>query len=421
MDTETTGLGKADRVVEIALVTIDLNGDIVERWDTLIQPQRDIGPVHIHGISASMVASAPTFDQVAGDIAARLEGACLAAHNLPFDQRMIAGEFDRLGAVLHVPSGLDTLAATKMRLGDACQANRINLTGAHRALADAEATAALLRRVAGSLPPGSSTRLSGSVTGSGKVLRREDTRPVRLPDPPFIVSLASRTSHAGTETKTLSYLDVLGRALADLHLDHDEFAEVTDLAASLGLDEASVASAHRSFVDDLVDVALADKILTDEEYSALLRTAAALDVDPASFEPRLRAFREGVVDITLQPGTSIVVTGEHPTHQRSAVLAHAEHLGLVPQANVTKTTGVVAAADPASASGKASKARTYGVPIVSINNFMTARPGDTLTGVGISVESLKVITCPACRATQTVPATKRTKNVQLCATCAAGN
>ena len=43
IDTETTGLSKHDRIVEFACITIS-NGEIVDEYDTLIQPNRDPGP-----------------------------------------------------------------------------------------------------------------------------------------------------------------------------------------------------------------------------------------------------------------------------------------------------------------------------------------------------------------------------------------
>src|SRR6056297_2890273 len=147
IDTETTGVYNTDRIVEIALVTMSLNGEFIESYDTLIHPQRDVSATFIHGITASMVQSAPTFEEIAGDIAIRLNGACLVAHNLPFDYRMIRNEFERLGEDLVMTSGLDTLSGSGCRLGDACERHGIPLDGAHRALTDATATAMLLLRL----------------------------------------------------------------------------------------------------------------------------------------------------------------------------------------------------------------------------------------------------------------------------------
>ncbi len=97
VDCETTGIYSSDRVVEIAIVTLDLDGRVTHLWDTLVQPQRGVGASHIHGITANTLKDAPTFSDVARDVAIRLNGACVAAHNLSFDARMVGGEFSRIG------------------------------------------------------------------------------------------------------------------------------------------------------------------------------------------------------------------------------------------------------------------------------------------------------------------------------------
>ncbi len=179
LDTETTGLYNSDRVVEIALVTMSLDGEVVDRWETLIQPERDVSAGHIHGITASMVQDAPTFDEIAGDVAVRLHGACVAAHNLTFDKRMIANEFDRLGGSLVIGSGLDTLSATGLRLHDACEEHGDSPEGAHRAMTDA--ISELLLRVVGSCDGGSTPSAPRSHRDRPPKAKR---RPGRRAEPP---------------------------------------------------------------------------------------------------------------------------------------------------------------------------------------------------------------------------------------------
>ena len=41
VDTETTGFGKTDRILEIGIVLVDGN-EMVQEWETLINPERDI-------------------------------------------------------------------------------------------------------------------------------------------------------------------------------------------------------------------------------------------------------------------------------------------------------------------------------------------------------------------------------------------
>ncbi len=93
-DVETTGLYKNDRIIEIGFVAFR-DGKILEEWSTLLNPLRDIGKSNIHGITSSMVSTAPLFEEVINDIFRIINGRVLIAHNLSFDARMLIQEFNR--------------------------------------------------------------------------------------------------------------------------------------------------------------------------------------------------------------------------------------------------------------------------------------------------------------------------------------
>jgi DNA polymerase-3 subunit epsilon len=417
VDCETTGVYNSDRVVELAIVTVDLNGNTVDAWDTLVHPQRDVGATHIHGLTAERLADAPVFSEIAGDVALRLDGACLAAHNLPFDQRMVVAEFARLGADLTILAGIDTLHATRARLGVACAAHGIDHQNAHSALADALATAELLLRVAQHCAPGHPAAAPSTLLRSGRVLRRADAAPCTIPDPPHIAALAARLDHSGLEAHMLAYLELVDRAVADLQLDSDERRQLNALAHELGLDDARIAQAHRRLVNDLIDAAMADHVVTDDELDVLLRVATCLDVDTGTVERRTRPALATAVTITIEPNLNVVFTGDDPGRPRDELARHAERLGMTVGQNVTKSTDLLVAYETASSSGKAGKARSYGVPIVDTAQFATAQAGDPLDAQGAAVESKKVVTCPDCRATWTVSARSGARSSRRCEQC----
>jgi DNA polymerase-3 subunit epsilon len=98
LDLETTGINIAtDRIVEISLLKISPNGK--EQWmTTRVNPEMPIPPkvTAIHGISDSDVADAPTFREIAKNLAAFLEGCDLAGYNaIKFDIPVLAEEFLR--------------------------------------------------------------------------------------------------------------------------------------------------------------------------------------------------------------------------------------------------------------------------------------------------------------------------------------
>ncbi|MDQ2964116.1 MAG: exonuclease domain-containing protein [Pseudomonadota bacterium] len=99
VDLETTGTAApADRVTEVGIVRID-GGARVSEWSTLVNPECSIPPAiqALTGITNAMVAKAPTFSQIADDVAGQIGGSVFVAHNARFDYGFLKHEFGRLG------------------------------------------------------------------------------------------------------------------------------------------------------------------------------------------------------------------------------------------------------------------------------------------------------------------------------------
>lgn len=98
IDLETTGANPMrDRITEIGVVEVD--GGRVSTWNTLVNPERSIPEFiqQLTGIRNEMVDDAPTFAQVAGELAERLQGRLFIAHNARFDYGFIKNEYQRVG------------------------------------------------------------------------------------------------------------------------------------------------------------------------------------------------------------------------------------------------------------------------------------------------------------------------------------
>jgi len=77
----------------------------VGEWSTLVNPGRRI-PYAIQtltGITEEMIAGAPSFEDVSAQLAVRLEGKVLAAHNARFDYGFLRREFRRVGHAYRAP------------------------------------------------------------------------------------------------------------------------------------------------------------------------------------------------------------------------------------------------------------------------------------------------------------------------------
>jgi DNA polymerase-3 subunit epsilon len=317
-----------------------------------------------------MVSAAPTFHDVAAAVGSRLHGGILVAHNLSFDTRMLANEFKRLGATLSGGQGICTLKATGERLNIACDRFGVALDAHHRALADARATAQLLMRLLDGEPTGSPATLSGlDCPLNPRTLRREATGGTASAP---LARIVASTRYPTSDGKVLSYLDALDWALDDLVITQVEAEQLRQLTRELGLNQKEVEEAHQRYLEMLVDSARRDGVITPGEHELMMAVASALgvhNVDIPSITPQAAA------PTSIQSGTRVCFTGTAvgPTGAkigRTELEAAASRAGLQPVKNVTKKTcDLLVAADPASASGKARKARSYGIPVVSIQAF----------------------------------------------------
>ncbi|WP_324785395.1 DEDDh family exonuclease [Streptomyces sp. H51] len=113
VDVETTGLARDDRIISAAVYRLDARGEVEDHWYTLVNPERDPGPVWIHGLTSEVLEGAPLFREVAEEFAARLRGRVLVAHNAVFDWQMIAREYARAEREAPVRQRLCTIALSK--------------------------------------------------------------------------------------------------------------------------------------------------------------------------------------------------------------------------------------------------------------------------------------------------------------------
>jgi DNA polymerase III subunit epsilon len=113
VDVETTGLARHDRIVSAAVYRLDAWGEVEDHWYSTVNPQRDPGPTWIHGLTTEDLADAPLFTEIADDLATRLDGRVLVAHNAVFDWSMIAREYARARRTPPVRQRLCTIALSK--------------------------------------------------------------------------------------------------------------------------------------------------------------------------------------------------------------------------------------------------------------------------------------------------------------------
>ena len=159
VDVETTGMNATgdDRITEIAVVVVQGSRREVV-FDSLVNPGRAI-PVRIcelTGITDAMVASAPTFAQVADQVVAALAGRVFVAHNARFDWGFVGAEVKRARLALDGPRLCTVRLARRLvrdepsySLGALAVRFGLEFTARHRAAGDAMVTGMLLERLLG--------------------------------------------------------------------------------------------------------------------------------------------------------------------------------------------------------------------------------------------------------------------------------
>ncbi|TDO86065.1 exonuclease domain-containing protein [Enemella evansiae] len=399
IDVETTGLvpERHDRIVEFAVTYVSHEGQIQDRWSTLIDPGRDVGPTRIHGITASDVVGAPTFAELAPYVMRSIAGRVLVAHNASFDLRFLAAELGRVGISL---SQLPIAGVCTMRwapsfvtspgrgLSDCCSAIGIPNQRAHSAGGDAVATAGLLSYYLDRCefeppwrPELSSARAYPWPTDWGMWsefrLQPRGSVSQHRPDEWLarIISLMPRAASPQVD----AYLAVLEMAMLDGFLSESEKDDLVHTATSLRLNRGQVLDVHAGYLLTMARVAWHDGVVTDDEHAELVQATRMLGLSPADLDTALadaeRSHHDAgmtdalmqMVGLTLNPGDRIAFTGEMK-RERSEWEALARRAGLVP-GGVARATRLVVAADPNSLSGKAAKARAYGIPVITEDAF----------------------------------------------------
>jgi ATP-dependent DNA helicase DinG len=148
IDLETTGLNpQYDAILEIGLVRF-LNGAIIETYETLVDPQREIPAniTNLTGIRQEDIIGAPKIHEVLRKVDDFIGDAPVLGHNVDFDSAFLRRQGIMPNNVLLDTYELASVllpTAPRYNLNSLTQQMGITLDDAHRALADASATALL--------------------------------------------------------------------------------------------------------------------------------------------------------------------------------------------------------------------------------------------------------------------------------------
>lgn len=341
---------------------------------------------------------APLFEEILPDIVAALDGRVVVGHNISFDLRFLAAELERAGYQLPQVFAIDTQQIARQLLQfDPPVTYKLHDIASHLGFTIHEALAGL---VSTARPEHSAfgdavvtthllARLIAMSCDSGfwddqlTLAARSCWPPISPPaesvrmkfrpgvEPSHSVSeIIQRVDHSiPPGARTTEYSALLDDALADRILDADEVDALVAIARKLGLGSTALGSVHRDHFDALVAQAWADEVLTREEIADITRVAELLRIDDAVLQAALQRPDSDATPSessapVLEPGSIIVLTGQM-TMQRSEVEAEITARGHIVGKSLTKKTSLLIAADTFTQSGKAQKARKYGITVLA--------------------------------------------------------
>ena len=403
LDFETTGFSRHDRVIEIGVVLLDANCRVERTWQTLVQPNRGFDNSDVHGITPTNLVGAPTFEHVARRFAEVLNGRVIVAHNASFEYKFLTNEFGRLGIELADGNWLlDTMVLARqfmpgqpVSLKNVLSIMGIENRAAHTALADAEATAAVLQRFVQARPDivdyaeplyfapaqlaqlrisdvplleRNDVRAAGDVAAAGTAADSTATGTAadqQTSEKQWLQELAQHVPRTRDEASD-KYIGFLVQAMVDGRLDMRELSKLHGIAAEHGLSADDVNMLHEQYLQQLIVQAWADSVVTEQERRWLISIAGELNIERNRVEDLVTSARK----LELRPGDRVTFTGAMAT-PREVWEARARAAGL-DVGGVIKASVVLVASDVNTQSGKAKKARALGIPIVDEVTFAHA-------------------------------------------------
>ena len=77
-------------------------GKLIDKYTTLVNPERDLGPTSLHKISNLDINNAPTFDEIYNYILWFINETCLIGHNVSFDIKFLNHQLNQQSSEVEI-------------------------------------------------------------------------------------------------------------------------------------------------------------------------------------------------------------------------------------------------------------------------------------------------------------------------------
>ena len=399
IDVETTGFNKLgnDRVAELAVATFDHNFNLTGKYETLLNPERDLGMTSLHGINGLMASEAPKFHEIMNTLAPLLHGRIIVGHNVRFDLKFLASEYLRQRINIDwEKSYIDTYSLARSagldvfnyKLGTLCDFFGIKLNDAHTAMADVMATADLLKRLLRfsakknhrhSVPMNMSSVMFSHDYSSW--LTRKDVEIKMKPAYSFnkFLSKLPFNDSSLSEAQREQYFTSLHLALINGSYSSFERRQIEKVTYDLSLSKNQVIHLHEEYLQfhicknlrkasrgwflehcSHMETAVQFTEFPESRFRTLINETVEMDhLIPAGLTKLNSLF-----SLTAKDG--IVLTGEDFAFGKEHWTAKIAEAGLILKNSTTKQgVKAVICNDPYSLSKKAVTAREFGIPILT--------------------------------------------------------
>lgn len=379
LDTETSRApwDNHNRVIEIGIVLWDSESDaVIAEIETLINPNSVIesGSTEVHGLSASDLEGAPSFREVSKWLPHYLDQRTVCGFNVSFDAKLLNQEFERAGSDFRITQ---TFCAQRQipgnansSLGQVCSRLAIPISRAHSALGDARATLDVIKK-------SGISRIGELANGPLHRWESRDNELRALTWSRYKAGLHSDfdlvRENAHWELEGLSaesqYMGFLSILLEDRALSAEENNRRKMFAANLGLEADQIERLHEEYVAILEARARENSRISNLEVSRISHMAQLLGVESTLVE-------DSAEEVEIPEGQLICVTSTQIINGETWSYARLERVitktGNTPTNQLNKKDGVrlLLCPDVNSRTGKAKKAAEWGIPMMTISDFL---------------------------------------------------
>jgi DNA polymerase-3 subunit epsilon len=267
------------------------------------------------------------------------------------------------------------LAGSGDSLSDTCAELGIKTINAHSALGDARMTMQIFHHLIEDEQEVSPAVVEyQKMTNPARILVREAFSPEQNDALDRIRSFTQKVPFPSSDERHVAYLLLLNMAMQDLVISHQEQSELDQWAHDLGISSGELLSLHEAYLESFIQAALRDGVITMQEQKMIESVGNALNL-PVSIPSTPQSIRANEDDLSV--GKRVCFTGEASgfsgtTIDRTELEALAAKVGLHPVRDVTKKgCDILVAADTSTMSGKAKRAKDWGIPIISVEKFIT--------------------------------------------------